>query len=365
MKKQQSIQHWSNIDWGNVVTYVNKKQQQIQNCYKEESFDQVMQLQLQLFLSFEARALAVRTVTSNKLFKKEPGVDGVIWNTSKKKISAVHALFAYYGDCKDSLDTSVYKVDALLDFELPEKKGIKVSLPTMEDRAMQQLFVYVLDPIVQLTIDPHAYGYRKDTTAAGAIKELKALLKDTKTNKLIQQLHVFHKLDTTHANHYLLDNLVIFHDKPLREWLKQDMPIFNTMVTFNKGRAPQAQPIAALFCEIVFKNLEDSVRNRLSNHKHLFRNHKQVDHYLKIIRYGHHLVIVGTLEALRLNKDWIGLCLKQRGFYLTWKKAPPMSYLINGFNFLGHTFKSGTDKQYTIHKPASASLKVTRLKILL
>lgn len=44
-----------------------------------------------------------------------------------------------------------------------------VSLPTIKDRAMQELFVLATDPAVECSSDKHSFGYRVNRSAEQAI----------------------------------------------------------------------------------------------------------------------------------------------------------------------------------------------------
>ena len=46
-----------------------------------------------------------------------------------------------------------------------------LGIPTMEDRAMQALYLLALDPIAETTADTQSYGFRKNRSAADAIEQ--------------------------------------------------------------------------------------------------------------------------------------------------------------------------------------------------
>jgi RNA-directed DNA polymerase len=56
---------------------VSNIQEKIVVAYRKGDFDKVHNLQYKLLMSFSARALAVRKVTTNKDYKT-PGVDNII-----------------------------------------------------------------------------------------------------------------------------------------------------------------------------------------------------------------------------------------------------------------------------------------------
>lgn len=82
---------WHAIDWQKVNQNVRRLQARIVKATQEGRWGKVKALQRLLTRSFSGKALAVRRVTENR-GKKTPGVDGEIWDTPKKKATAVHNL---------------------------------------------------------------------------------------------------------------------------------------------------------------------------------------------------------------------------------------------------------------------------------
>jgi RNA-directed DNA polymerase len=72
----------------------------------------------------------VRRVTSNK-GKTTPGIDGVVWKTSRQKMNAVKLLYR-----------RGYHALPLRRVYIPKKSGKlrPLGIPTMRDRAMQALY---------------------------------------------------------------------------------------------------------------------------------------------------------------------------------------------------------------------------------
>jgi RNA-directed DNA polymerase len=95
--------------------------------------------------------------------KKTPGVDQEIWDTSEKKIEAVHA-FKRRG----------YQPQPLRRVYIPKSDGKTMrplGIPTMKDRAQQALHLLALDPIVETTADQNSYGFRQQRSCADAIEQ--------------------------------------------------------------------------------------------------------------------------------------------------------------------------------------------------
>lgn len=143
---------WHEIDWRETQSKVNYYQNQLAVAEQKGNSGLVTKLQRNLVNSFAGRALAVRVIASNK-GKNTPGIDGIIWDTSVKKMEAIHRL-GKVGDYKCSPVRRVY---------IPKSGGKlrPLGIPNMYDRGLQYLWKLALDPIAECRADRHSYGFRK------------------------------------------------------------------------------------------------------------------------------------------------------------------------------------------------------------
>ena len=153
---------WEGIDWDKARRNVRRLQARIVKATKEGRWGKVKTLQRLLTHSFSGKALAVKRVTENK-GKRTPGVDGVIWDTPKKKEAAIH-----------SLGRRGYRPQPLRRMYIPKSDGKKkrpLGIPVMFDRACQALYLLALDPVAETMADPNSYGFRVGRSTADAIKQ--------------------------------------------------------------------------------------------------------------------------------------------------------------------------------------------------
>lgn len=159
LTNEQLTNQWNTIDWKNVEKEVNKLQVRIAKAMQNKKYNDVKRLQYLLTHSFNAKALAVRKVTTNK-GKNTAGVDKELWLTPAMKMKAIL-----------NLTDKHYKAKPLRRVFI-EKKGKKVKrplgIPTMYDRAMQALYALALDPIAEVTADTKSFGFRKGRCAQDA-----------------------------------------------------------------------------------------------------------------------------------------------------------------------------------------------------
>ena len=145
---------------GKVYKIVRSLQRRIAKAISEGYRNKARALQWLLTHSFAAKLLAVKRVTENK-GKNTPGVDGVLWETSKDKFKAAN-----------SLSRKGYVVKPLRRVYINKKNGKKrlLGIPTIKDRAMQALFLSALDPVSETTADFSSYGFRRKRSCHDAIE---------------------------------------------------------------------------------------------------------------------------------------------------------------------------------------------------
>src|SRR5947207_817859 len=157
---------WHAIDWRSLNQNVRRLQARIVKATKEGRWGKVKALQRLLTHSFSGKALAVRRVTENQ-GKRTPGVDHETWDTPEKKATAIHALRSHG-----------YKPLPLRRVYSSKSNGKKrpLGIPTMQDRAMQALYLLALEPIAESLADRNSYGFRPQRSPADAIGQCYTVL---------------------------------------------------------------------------------------------------------------------------------------------------------------------------------------------
>jgi RNA-directed DNA polymerase len=163
---QPDASKWKSIDWNKCEHSVRKLQARIVKAQIEKRYGKVKYLQHVLVTSFDAKALAVKRVMSNK-GKRTAGVDKVKWTTAAAKFNAIL-----------SLKRKGYKPKPLKRVYIDKSNGKKrpLGIPTMQDRAMQALYLMALEPVTETKADGNSYGFRRRRSTADAIDALHRLL---------------------------------------------------------------------------------------------------------------------------------------------------------------------------------------------
>ena len=161
--------------------------------------------------------MAVTKVTSNK-GKRTVGVNHIKWDTDTKKIEAI---------C--SLKRRGYKALLLKRVNIAKVNGKTrpLRIPTIEDKALQALYLMALEPITESEADANSYGFKKFRSTADAMDTLhRCLSRDCSPQWTLEGdiKGCFNHIKRL-LNNVQIDRLV------LRKWLK-------SRVVFNKLQQP-------------------------------------------------------------------------------------------------------------------------------
>ena len=309
---------------------------------KAGKWRKVKSLQRLLTRSYSGKAMAVKRVTENK-GKNTPGVDGEIWNTPKKKMDAVH-----------TLKQRGYKAQPLRRVYIRKKNGKKrpLGIPTMKDRAMQALYLIVLEPIAETTADPNSYGFRKERSTADAIQHSFVILSGQHSARWVLEADIKSCFD--HISHEWLLAHILIEKAILRQWLKAGYMEKTTLYPTEEG-TPQGGIISPVLMNMTLDGLERMLKRHFS---------KKYPRRLKvhIIRYADDFIITGiTRELLEKEvKPLVIRFLQERGLTLSEEKTR-ITHIKEGFDFLGRNIRRFDNK--TLIRPSKANVKSIVAKV--
>ena len=328
---------WGNIDFTQIEYRVKKLQMRIEKAYRDNDIRKVSYLQNKLIHSFYAKALAVKTVTSNK-GNHTPGIDGVTWTKPEDKLQAVF-----------ELNRRGYNPKPLRRIYIPktDDKLRPLSIPTMKDRAMQTLYKFALDPIAEATADSCSYGFRPNRGVQDAISKYLEILSKEPDMKWVLKADIKSCFDSIDHD-WLLKNIPM--DKAiLRKFLKCGY-VENSILYPTERGVPQGGSISSVMCNMTLDGLELTLKEHFGD-------------LVRIIRYADDFIILGyssSFLAATVKSPGVENFLSERGLELSEEKTRIIN-IDDGFTFLGWDIRR--EDSLIITKPTEKAVESLLNKI--
>lgn len=326
---------WHGIDWAKCHREVRRLQARIVKATREGRHGKVKALQWTLTHSFSGKALAVRRVTENQ-GKRTPGIDGITWSTPEAKSHAVQ-----------SLKRHGYQPQPLKRIYIPKSNGKlrPLGIPTMQDRAMQALYLLALEPVAETTGDPNSYGFRPARSTADAIEQCFALLAKNDRAKWILEADIKGCFDNI-GHDWLLES-VPMDTAVLRKWLKAGYLEGNALYPTEAG-TPQGGIISPTLANLALDGLEPMLLQR-----YLKKNWNRQK--VNIVRYADDFIITGATKEVLENevRPMVEEFLAKRGLTLSPEKTR-ITHIDDGFDFLGMNVRKYDGK--LLIKPAKKNV---------
>jgi RNA-directed DNA polymerase len=336
---------WRAINWRAAHRNVRRLQARIVKAVGEKRWGKVKALQHLLTHSFSGRVVAVRRVTENQ-GKMTPGVDKEIWNTPEKKAQAV-----------DNLKQHGYTALPLRRVYIKKSSGQgmrPLSIPTMSDRAMQALYLLVLDPVAETTADPNSYGFRRERSTADAIEQCFNALGRSSSAPWALKCDIGSCFDK--LSHQWLKAHIPINGDILDKWLKAGYIDKEAFHPTEEG-VPQGSIASPVIANLALDGIERTLREKYPPNSTRGRQAK-----VNTIRYGDDIVITGSTKELLENEiaPLVKQFLDQRGLTLSAEKTR-IVHIEEGFDFLGQNIRKYAGK--LLITPAKKNVKAFLRKI--
>jgi RNA-directed DNA polymerase len=337
-------ENWNSIPWETVQQDVRRLQMRIAKAVREKKYRRAKSLQWILTHSYHAKLLAIRRVTTNK-GKRTPGVDGIIWKTSRQRMLAL-----------SDLKRKGYKPQPLRRIYIPKKNGKMrpLSIPTMKDRAMQAIYKMALDPVAEATADPNSYGFRPYRRCADAQGQSYCVLARKTSPVWILEGDIKGCFDEI-SHEWILGNILL--DKEIiNKWLKAGYIDKAKLFPTRKG-IPQGGIISPTLANMVLDGLEESAKKSAPA---ITRG--TISSKIHVIRYADDFII--TAESRKLLEEQVKPAvesfLRERGLSLSEEKTR-ITRIEYGFDFLAQNIRKYKGKFLTT--PSRDSVKSFLMKI--
>jgi RNA-directed DNA polymerase len=328
------IPSWHSIDWAGCYRRVRSLQRRIVQAVQRGAWRKVKRLSNLLVHSFAARALAVKRVTENA-GRKTPGMDGERWESPEKKAAAVTRI----GQWQE------YQPQPLKRVYIPKPNGKQrpLSIPTLEDRARQAVYLQALQPIAETQADPNSYGFRPKRRCADAIDQCFKALRQKTSAPWILEGDIEGFFD--HIAFSWLEDHIPMNKGILAKWLHSGFVDHGTLYPTTAG-VPQGGICSPVISNLVRDGLEQVVCGPSR-----FRRR----HHLHYGRWADDFIVTANsrqvLDQVILPR--IAAFLLERGVRLSTEKTV-ITPLARGFDFLGQTVR-----KYEGRKGKLAKLRIT------
>jgi len=322
---------WKFINWTTSEKLVFRLQMRIAKAMREKRYNKVKVLQRLLTRSYSAKCMAVRKVTSNK-GARTPGIDGATWNTDLQKAEAI-----------SNLRHRGYKPLPVRRVYIAKSNGRRpLGVASMNDRAMQALSLFALEPVAETIADPNSYGFRSYRSCADAIGQCFIALAKKRSSQWILEGDI--KSCFSEISHRWLEDNILMDKKLLRKWLKAGYVEKGVMFQTQSG-VQQGSVNSPCITVITLSGLEAAVRAGLKS-----------SDKVNVVVYADDFVITGSSKELLENhiKPKVADFLKERGLELSEEKTK-ITHIDQGFDFLGHNVRKYNGK--LLIKPSKKNVK--------
>ena len=210
-----------------------------------------------------------------------------------------------------------------------------MKIPTMQDRAMQALYLQALDPIAATHADPHSYGLRKERCCADAMAQGHTVLSHGTRPPWILEGDITSCFDTI-SHVWLLIHIPM--DKAiLSTWLKAGYMDKSVLYPTEDG-TPQGGIRSPVLANMTLDGLERLLRKKFPHTG--IRATKGTNKQVNLVRYADDFIITGkSKEVLEHEvKPLIRGFLQDRGLELSAEKTR-RTHIEDGCDFLGQNVR--------------------------
>ena len=332
------VEGWHDIDWKATNHNVRRLQARIVKATKDGKWGKVKALQRLLTHSFSGKALAVRRVTEND-GGATPGVDKIIWDTPKKKATAIA-----------TLKQRGYHPQPLRRVYVPKRNGKKrpLGIPCIRCRAMQALYLLALDPVAEVMADRQSYGFRRERSTADAMEKCFLIFSRKDSPQWVLEGDIKGCFDA--ISHEWLITHIPMEKAILKKWLKAGFMEKHVLYPTEAG-TPQGGICSPVLANMALDGLEQALSEVIRPTTRKGRKAK-----IHLIRYADDFLISGSSKEVleREVKPAVEQFMRARGLELSQEKTI-ITHIENGFDFLGQQVRKYKGK--LLIKPSKESVQ--------
>jgi RNA-directed DNA polymerase len=310
---------WNAVDWRRAERNVRNLRQRIFRASREGDHRKVRSLQKLMLRSRSNTLTSVRRVTQLNAGKNTPGVDKLVVKTPAARGKLVDEILAH----------QTWRVAPVRRVYIPKANGKQrpLGIPTIIDRAAQNIVKNALEPEWEAQFEACSYGFRPGRGCHDAIAQIFNVANVKNKRRWVLDADIQGAFDNI-GHGKLLDAIATFPARELvKQWLKAGYMENGTWRATESG-TPQGGVISPLLANIAFHGMETALGilpNRQSR-KSARRS---------LVRYADDFVVFcETKEDAEAARQDIETWLAPRGLKLSEEKTR-IVHLSEGFDFLG------------------------------
>lgn len=322
---------WNKIDWPLVKQRVFRIQRRIYKAKLANKVELMYYLQRRLTRSLDAKLLSVQQVTTYNKGRTTQGVDKKTYDTPEKKMELALSL---------NLNG---KTNAIRRIFIPKPGKIEkrpLGIPTIQDRAKQNLAKLALEPEWEAIFETNSYGFRPGRSVKDAIEAIFKYMR--KQPKYILDADITKCFDR--INHTaLLKKLNTYPEMEIqiKAWLEaqimEEFAYRPKNLEENIAKTPQGGIISPLLANIALHGLETHLQKWYSTTEYPDKRQGKTQRGkgLGVIRYADDFLIINpSLEVIEMAKEKTAEWLAPMGLELNEGKTT-IKNSTEGFSFLG------------------------------
>lgn len=204
----------------------------------------------------------------------------------------------------------------------------------MKDRAMQALYLLALEPLAEMTADPHSYGFRKERCCQDAIQQCHTVLSHGYSPQWILEGDIKGCFD--HISHeWLLANIPT-DKKVLKKWLKCGV-IFKGELYRTEEGTMQGGIISPTLANMTLDGIQPILAQKYRRYS---KGGKLYSPMVNLVRYADDFIITSAEKEVlkREIKPMLVEFLAERGLELSEEKTV-ITHIDDGFDFLGFNIR--------------------------
>ena len=313
-----------------IAAEVFKIQKRIFRLSQEGQYEKVHNLQRRLVNSRSAKFLAVQKAAHDSRGAHTPGIDGARSLTPNQRRLLSRDL--HLGQ----------KSDPVRRVNIPKPGGLEtrpLGIPTIRDRAHQNLIALALEPEWEARFSPGQFGFRKGRCCHDALINIRMNIQRTPKWVLDADIEKFFDRVSHEALIRKLRTYPAMEDA-IRRILNAGVLEGGVFTTPESG-TPQGGPLSPLLANIALSGLEEAIASAFHSGRTIAG--VKVGKVPRMISYADDFVVLhesrDVIDACRdFIDEWLhplGLNLSPHKTQIAHTATPPASGIKPGFDFLG------------------------------